>query len=159
MGDIPFDPVTVTPPFYRNEKFLSVTVLVLFAVFLFIRLDLADILIRPYAMKYGQAGAVRIVTKSERRGKYDSGYYLGVVFSDAPPDAQAYHLKVNGVAYETLPKDVVVSMHYIPGCPSCIVLDEDYGSALQFGLIDLVYIGIAVGALFLGKKKKPETAA
>jgi hypothetical protein len=112
------------------------------------RYDLTDVLIRPLALRYGKPATAVVSSKWSSTGRY-GGNYLTLNYQYSPDYAPRPELKVNAAAYAAVAKDSHVPIHFIPGCSSCIALDDDYGTARQRGTMGLFFGGLfSLFALF-----------
>ena len=98
---------------------------------------LGDALLHPIALCIGKPTTALVSSKYVSRERRTAGKYVELNYQYSPDYAPRPTLKVNGAAYAAIVLQTRVAIHYIPGCSSCIALDEDYGSARQQGLVGL----------------------
>ncbi|MFI5346532.1 MAG: hypothetical protein ACHQ51_09185 [Elusimicrobiota bacterium] len=142
--DAPVDIKAVRAWFYA-APFLAAAMMAL----LVLRFDLLDPMIRPFALEFGTPTTALVSSKRVSTGRRTSGNYLSLNYQYSPDYAPRPELKVNDAAYAAVAENSRVAIHFIPGCSSCIALDEDYGSARQQAVLALAVGGFVVGAVFL----------
>ena len=122
-------------PARRTARILSALFLGgLFVLLLIGRFELGAALIRPLAFAFGNPAAAGISAHRESKGGAGAGKYLEINYQYSPDYAPRLEMKVNDAAYAAytaIAPGSQVAIHYIPGCASCIALDDDYGSSRQ----------------------------
>jgi energy-coupling factor transporter transmembrane protein EcfT len=113
-----------------------------------------DALIRPFALGLGKSAIAVISGKRVSHGRA-SGNYIQVNYQYAPDYSPRPEVKVNDAAYAAIAKYSNVPIHYIPGCSSCVALDEDFGSAREQAVRAMI-IG-AVAGLMVFLRSRPRT--
>lgn len=110
---------------------------------------LDDALIHPLAMRFGRPAVGIISSKWISTSRRFPGKFVDLNYQYSKDFAPRPRLEVNDAAYAALAVGGQVAMHYLPGCSSCVTLDNDYGSARVAeveGVLLIVLFG-AVAAL------------
>ena len=118
-------------------------------VLILLRFDMLDPMIRPFALAFGTPTTALVSSKRVSTGTKASGNYLELNYQYSPDYAPRPELKVNGEAYAAIQTNTRVAIHFIPGCSSCIALDEDFGSARQQAMLASAGALFVAGAVFL----------
>jgi hypothetical protein len=158
------DPLAEPSPFapliqllFRLIPLLAVLVLLPIFAFYF---GVEDALMHPIALTFGRPAIAIISSKRVSTGRHTAGKYVDVNYQYSKDYAPRPGVKVNDAAYAAIALNSYVPMHYLPGCSSCVALDNDYGSARQQGLealMILILIGVmtAVQWRYARIKKRP----
>ncbi|MFI5362724.1 MAG: hypothetical protein ACHQ49_12195 [Elusimicrobiota bacterium] len=127
-----------------------ITILVAAAAILagLVCIDMADPLLHPLALKFGEPATAVVGRKWTSTGRRTAGNYMEFNYQYAGDDAPRIERTVNPATFAALAEGSHVQIHFIPGCPACFTLDYDYDSSLQQGLVEgLVLLGVAVLSL------------
>jgi hypothetical protein len=104
-----------------------------------------DALMHPIALTFGRPAVAVISSKRVSHARHAAGKYVELNYQYSKDYAPRPEVKVNDAAYAALALESRVSMHSLPGCSSCVALDEDYGSAREQGLRGFLIMSL-VGA-------------
>lgn len=147
------DPLDEPSPFaplvrllLRLVPLLAVLVLVPVLAFYF---GVEDAMVHPIALTFGRPATAFISSKWVSHGRHSAGNYVDLNYQYSKDYAPRPAVKVNDAAYAAIKLESHVPMHYLPGCSSCVTLDNDYGSARQQGLEGLMILVLllVVGAI------------
>jgi hypothetical protein len=131
-------------------KYLAIAGIIAVAIpFMAFYMNLGDALIHPFALALGKPATALVSSKRISHGRHASGNYVELNYQYSPDFAPRPDIKVNDAAYAALAVNSRVGIHYIPGCSSCVALDEDYGSARHQGLEGLVIAIFVFGGTYL----------
>lgn len=161
------DPVADSPrpdPFAEPSPFaplvrvlfplLAVLVLIPFFAFYF---GLEDALMHPIALTFGRPATAIVSSKRVSHGRHSAGKYVDLNYQYSKDYAPRPGVKVDDAAYSAIKLYSHVPIHYLPGCSSCVALDEDYGSARRQGLeglMLLVLIGVVIALQWTYGRKR-----
>jgi len=140
------DPLAEPSPFVPLVKILVPLIgAVVLVPILALYFGLEDALMHPVALTLGRPALAIVSSKRVSRARHASGNYIDLNYQYSKDYAPRPEVKVNDAAYAAIALESHVAIHYLPGCSSCVALDEDYGSARQQGLEGLmlfVLIGV-----------------
>jgi hypothetical protein len=110
---------------------------------------LEDAMMHPIALTFGRPASAFISSKWVSHGRRSGGNYVDLNYQYSKDYAPRPAVKINDAAYAAIALESRVPMHYLPGCSSCVALDNDYGSARQQGLAGLMILilVVVVGAI------------
>lgn len=114
----------------------------------FTRADLFSALVRPLAMRYGKP-ATALVTAKWRSNTRGGGSYVQLNYEYSKDYAPRPDIRVAPEAFAAIVENSRVAIHFLPGCASCVALDEDFGSARRQATNALVMAAILAGAALL----------
>jgi hypothetical protein len=136
-------------------KYFGYLVLAAVAIpFLAFYFNLGDALIHPVALAIGKPATAIVSSKRISHTRHSSGNYVELNYQYSRDFAPRPDIRVNDAAYAALAVNASVPIHYIPGCSSCIALDEDYGSARRQGLEGLAIAILVFGLTFIQNRFK-----
>jgi hypothetical protein len=111
--------------------------------------EFPDAMIRPFAMTLGQETTALVSSKRTYRGRRVSGNYVELNYRYSDDYAPRSEVRVNDAAYAAISSNTRVAIHFIPGCASCVALDDDKGSARwQLSLYFLVMGALTASAVW-----------
>ena len=130
----------------RLVPLLAVLVLIPILAFYF---GVEDAMMHPIALTLGRPATAFISSKRVSHERHAAGNYVDLNYQYSKDYAPRPEVKVNDAAYAAIKLESQVPMHYLPGCSSCVTLDNDYGSARQQGLEGLMILVllVVVGAI------------
>lgn len=146
-----FDPARSDLPMESSPwtlRIVSIPAVAVMIPVLAIGFGMGDSLIRPFALAFGKPATAIISSKRVSHGRRTAGNYVEVNYQYAPGFAPRPELQVDDAAYAALVEGKNVPIHYIPGCSSCVALDEDYGTSRRDGIMALVIAGLFVVVAF-----------
>ena len=117
-------------------------------------LGLCDALIHPFALGFGRPATAIVSAKRVSQGRRASGNYVELNYQYSTDFAPRSDIRVNDAAYSAIVLYSHVAIHYIPGCSSCIALDEDYGSARNQALESLAIAILLLGFILIQNRFK-----
>lgn len=139
-------------------KYLGILGIVALAIpLLAFYFNLGDALMHPIALAIGKPSTALVSSKRVSHSRHSSGNYVELNYQYSPDFAPRPDIKVNDAAYAAIVLNTHVAIHYIPGCSSCIALDEDYGSARHQGLEGLAIAIFVFGGTFLQYRFRKKT--
>lgn len=142
------DPLAEPSPWGWLPKLIPVVVAVALIPLFALYFGMADALIHPLALAFGRPATAIVSGKRVSRARRSSGNYVEVNYQYSRDYAPRTEVKVNGAAYAALAVAERIPIHYIPGCSSCVALDDDFGSSRQQALTGLA-IAVLVGLVAL----------
>jgi hypothetical protein len=116
-------------------------------------------ILRPIALRFGTPVQALVTNKYDWRSGAARGRRVEFNYQYSKDSAPRVLVLMNDEAFDAITANTRVGIHFIPGCPSCIAVDEDYGSAAEqkwAGLLIFVFYGgiLAIAAAF-GAFKSP----
>ena len=139
-------------------KYLAIAGIILVALPLMaLYLNLSDALIHPIALVIGKPTTALVSSKHVSHGRHISGNYVELNYQYSPDFAPRPDIKVNDAAYAAIVLNTHVPIHYIPGCSSCVALDEDYGSSRGQAIEFLAIALFVFGGTYLQNRFKKKT--